>query len=256
MVNNKCGNGFIPNGSYATFSVTELSYTHGNKKFMLKVESSVNQSLSPVYSNPFVVVYADLLAFKSRNYRLIIKNPVPTEWFKDEGGKRNHITLDIELVVVFASCFDHKDVAGRTCTSMIRGDRLIPLNLSLLYDDYSSVRTAANGEGSSILKVFSDQSLSIDENVCSFSPSNEQGCCQLNVRIESVSKNHNSKPFVIYVFPNLTLYPQNADIAGVYTTPIKVKSKRASKSENWIIALTVKKEWGTMMTTVTGVLAT
>lgn len=165
MLNNKCGNGYVSNGNYATFSVTELSYLHGNKKFMLKIEPSINQSISTVYTTPFSVVYHPFLPFSSRNYRLVIKNAVPSEWYKDEGGKRNHITLDIELVVLPHFHSKSKDVAGRTCTSLIRGDRVIPLTLSLLYDDYSSVKTASHREGSSILKVFSDQSLSIDENV-------------------------------------------------------------------------------------------
>ena len=56
MLNNKCGNGYVSNGNYATFSVTELSYLHGNKKFMLKLEPSINQSISTVYTTPFSVV--------------------------------------------------------------------------------------------------------------------------------------------------------------------------------------------------------
>lgn len=55
----------------------------------------------------------------------------------------------------------------------------------------------------------------------------------MNVRIESVSKNHNSKSFIICVQPNISLYPQNADIAGGYSTPICVKSKRIAKSVVW-----------------------
>ena len=46
-----------------------------------------------------------------------------------------------------------------------------------------------------------------------------------------MSKNHNSKAFVIYVHPDISLYPQNADIAGDYSTSINVKSKRTSKSK-------------------------
>ena len=45
-----------------------------------------------------------------------------------------------------------------------------------------------------------------------------------------MSKNHNSKSFVIFVHPDLSLCPQNADIAGDYSTSITVKSKRTSKS--------------------------
>ena len=33
------------------------------------------------------------------NYKLEIKNSVPENWFKDEGGKKNHITLQVQLSV-------------------------------------------------------------------------------------------------------------------------------------------------------------
>ncbi|KNB42727.1 hypothetical protein JH06_3574 [Blastocystis sp. subtype 4] len=104
----------------------------------------------------------------------------------------------------------------------MRGGRSIPVGLTLLYDDLSPVRVSSRSESGSILKVISDQSKEI----------NEAGFCELNIRIESVSKNHNSKAFVIYVHPDISLYPQNADIAGDYSTSINVKSKRTSKSTN------------------------
>ncbi|KAK8815768.1 hypothetical protein WA538_004892 [Blastocystis sp. DL] len=100
----------------------------------------------------------------------------------------------------------------------MRGNRSVPVGLTLLYDDFSPVHVSNRSEGS-ILKVISDQSKVI----------NDAGFCDLNIRIESVSKNHNSKSFVIFVHPDLSLCPQNADIAGDYSTSITVKSKRTSK---------------------------
>lgn len=37
--------------------------------------------------------------FRCSNYKLEIKNSVPENWFKDEGGKKNHITLQVQLIV-------------------------------------------------------------------------------------------------------------------------------------------------------------
>lgn len=36
---------------------------HGNKKFMLKIEPTVNQSITTVYSTPFSVVYTPIPLF-------------------------------------------------------------------------------------------------------------------------------------------------------------------------------------------------
>lgn len=108
--------------------------------------------------------------------------------------------------------------------------RKIALQLTLLYDDFTVVRNAKEG-GKSIL-CYNDQELQFNENVRACLAADPKGTCDLNVRIESVSKNHNSKLFVICVQPNIALYPQNADIAGGYTTPICVKSKRIAKSDS------------------------
>ena len=112
----------------------------------------------------------------------------------------------------------------------MRAGRSIPVGLTLLYDDLSPVRVSSRSESGSILKVISDQSKEINEAVREFSNSDRQGFCELNIRIESVSKNHNSKAFIIYVHPDISLYQHNADIAGDYSTSINVKSKRTSKS--------------------------
>ena len=111
----------------------------------------------------------------------------------------------------------------------MRGNRSVPVGLTLLYDDLSPVHVSNRSEGS-ILKVISDQSKEINDAVLAYSSYDHQGFCDLNIRIESVSKNHNSKSFVIFVHPDLSLCPQNADIAGDYSTSITVKSKRTSKS--------------------------
>lgn len=119
----------------------------------------------------------------------------------------------------------------------MRGGRSIPVGLTLLYDDLSPVRVSSRSESGSILKVISDQSKEINEAVIVFNLFDFQGFCELNIRIESVSKNHNSKAFVIYVHPDISLYPQNADIAGDYSTSINVKSKRTSKSTNELVEI-------------------
>lgn len=126
-------------------------------------------------------------------------------------------------------------MANHVVTYEIHRRRKIALQLTLLYDDYTVVHNMKEG-GKSIL-CYNDQELQLNENVLSCLFVDWKGTCELNVRIESVSKNHNSKLFVICIQPNIALYPQNADIAGGYTTPICVKSKRITRSGPFLSSL-------------------
>lgn len=80
--------------------MTELSTQHENQNFIFKIEANHNQSINSVYSSSFSVVYWIVFSFKLHSqYQLEIRNIIPNEWYKDEGGKRNHIPLSIGLVV-------------------------------------------------------------------------------------------------------------------------------------------------------------
>ena len=80
--------------------MTELSTQHENQNFIFKIEVNHNQSINSVYSSSFSVVYWFVSSFKLHSqYQLEIRNIIPNEWYKDEGGKRNHIPLSIGLVV-------------------------------------------------------------------------------------------------------------------------------------------------------------
>lgn len=210
--------------------MSQLSYNHKNQKFKLMVEATTDRSIKTVYSSPFLVVFVFTWYFDVRNYQIRIRNEIPKDWYKDEGGKKNSILLQLELVVSDSLFVSVQDLTNRVVTYEVHRKRKITLQLTLLYDDYTVVHNMKEG-GKSIL-CYNDQELQFNENVMFCLFRDWKGTCELNVRIESVSKNHNSKLFVICVQPNIIMYPQNADIAGGYTTPICVKSKRIAKSDS------------------------
>ena len=78
----------------------EVSTHHANKKFMFKLEAVDNPSILPIFSDSFFVVYKSLKQLIFRKYQLVLQDTVPSEWYKDEGGKRNHIALFLSLVVI------------------------------------------------------------------------------------------------------------------------------------------------------------
>lgn len=80
--------------------MVETSTLHGNKKFKFKLDVINELDIPPVYSNSFFVVYYMNNNHNiTRKYQLALKYPVPSIWYKDEGGKRNNITLEIVLAV-------------------------------------------------------------------------------------------------------------------------------------------------------------
>ncbi|KAK8795152.1 hypothetical protein WA588_004001 [Blastocystis sp. NMH] len=89
MVNCHNGNGCVSAVQPISFLLKELSCQHQNQRFAIKIEVAKSHVIPCVFSSPFSVV----------NYKLEIKNSVPENWFKDEGGKKNHITLQVQLTV-------------------------------------------------------------------------------------------------------------------------------------------------------------
>ena len=51
------GNGLIPNNVSTVLVMSQLSYCHKNQKFKLMVETTLDQSIKTVYTNPFLVVF-------------------------------------------------------------------------------------------------------------------------------------------------------------------------------------------------------
>jgi len=121
-------------------------------------------------------------------------------WFKDEGGRDKCIEVVVDLM----------DADGRR----VRGQE-VPLKVSLLYEDMHVVTKQ------DILKLSSDTRQYIDDT----------GVATLRLRIEDVSKNHQSKGFVIKVAPDTQHSPLNDDISPDISTSINVRSKRNRRNK-------------------------
>ena len=57
LLNGLNGNGLIPNNVSTVLVMSQLSYCHKNQKFKLMVETTLDQSIKTVYTNPFLVVF-------------------------------------------------------------------------------------------------------------------------------------------------------------------------------------------------------
>lgn len=135
-------------------------------------------------------------------YRLRIRadSQPPPIWYKDEGGRDKCIEVFVDLV----------DGAGER----VSGEE-IPVKVSLLYEDYLPVTKQ------DILRLSSDSKQVVDGS----------GTAALRLRIEDVSKNHQSKGFVIKVGPDTQHSPLNSDISPDISTPISVRSKRNRRNK-------------------------
>jgi hypothetical protein len=136
-------------------------------------------------------------------YRLLIRrdSQPPAVWFKDEGGRDKCIEVAVDLV----------DAEGRRVTG-----QEVPLKVSLLYEDMLPVTKQ------DILKLSSDSRQCVDAT----------GMATLRLRIEDVSKNHQSKGFVIKVGPDTQQRPMTSDISPDISTSVNVRSKRNRRNKN------------------------
>ncbi|KAK8799642.1 hypothetical protein WA158_006190 [Blastocystis sp. Blastoise] len=172
-------------------SVNELSVAHENRSFSIQIKCEDNVQIEDGFST----------SFKCVRYKLSVDYDVENNiWYKDEGGKKNCITLHIRLL----------DVDDKIVSLDNADHRLIPLTYDLQYDAPESLPVNRQ-----LLKVLDDKS-EIGLN----------GECDCHLRIEDVSKNHQQRKFIINILPNYYNFPQNWDIAPVSTPPILVKSKR------------------------------
>mmetsp|Transcript_5217 Transcript_5217/g.6067 ORF Transcript_5217/g.6067 Transcript_5217/m.6067 type:complete len:543 (-) Transcript_5217:2581-4209(-) len=175
---------------FVEIRILELSSFHGNKKFCLKVSAkegfdSSNGDVQPTHSDTMKVV----------NQRLVIENSLDDTWYKDQGGRDNCIELDVKVEAP-----DHKPLLED-----------VPLAVKLLYDDESDVRDPEN----KLLHVHPDSMLTLSKQTLR---------TKLKLRIEDVSKNHQSKSFVFLVQPRKIGH--RSDIAHVLSQKILVKSKQ------------------------------
>jgi hypothetical protein len=144
------------------------------------------------YSSPLMFVVA---------HKLVLKEPIPDLWYKDNGRKGKWIPLHLQLVN------EHN--------YLVRS-RNVPLQLSLHY---------------------SCGSLVPNQTLLKYTPMNphisDNGEIIIHFRIEEVSRSHQNQLFMIRVSPDIVQFPLNNDINSVETTPIRVMSKeRPSQKAN------------------------
>jgi hypothetical protein len=134
------------------------------------------------YSSPLMFVVA---------HKLVLKEPIPDLWYKDNGRKGKWIPLHLQLVN------EHN--------YLVRS-RNVPLQLSLHY---------------------SCGSLVPNQTLLKYTPMNphisDNGEIIIHFRIEEVSRSHQNQLFMIRVSPDIVQFPLNNDINSVETTPIRPK---------------------------------
>jgi hypothetical protein len=175
---------FIPKSGTVTvpLTISATSMRYENKKFLIQVLPLRFESIKPAISAPFFVI----------THRLIITQPAPSLWYKDQGGKENCIDLPVSLVD------DHQRVVK---------SRRVPLKLMLLYEG------GAVCVKQEILKIHGAAVVG------------ETGQSIIRVRIEEVSRSHQKQNFVIQIAPDTQRYPLNNDISPAESTPVDVMSK-------------------------------
>lgn len=117
-----------------------------------------------------------------------------SRWYKDQGGRENCIKLRVRL----------EGPKNKPCSEEV------PLNVSLVYDDYTKVRDPEK----KLLQITSEGPLVIK-------PSTNEA--EVRARISDVSKNHQSKCFRFLVEPKKTTHLP--DIARVVSERVRVMSK-------------------------------
>jgi hypothetical protein len=163
-------------------TITATSMRYENKKFIIEVIPKSATSISSIRSIPLFVI----------THRLIITQPAPTLWYKDQGGKENCIDLHVNLVD------NHQQIVK---------SRRVPLKLTLLYEGGNPCLKQE------ILRVHGAAVVG------------ETGQSLIRVRIEEVSRSHQKQSFVIQIAPDTQRYPLNNDISPAESTPIDVMSK-------------------------------
>jgi len=169
--------------------VLELSMNRGNRKFcfMVKRRDGPRGNL-PRDVNP-VMTRAMLVV----NAQIRVMNELPEVWYKDQGGKDKCIEIYLEL------WGPHGLVTGQE----------VPLKCVLLYEDFKQV-------------IQQDVLVPSPTTVLSIGPT---GKTQIKLRIEDVSKNHQSRRFRIRVEPDTSLSPVHFDKSSDVTSPVLVRSK-------------------------------
>jgi hypothetical protein len=133
-------------------------------------------------------------------YCLVLQQQPPPFWYKDEGGKDKSILVSAALMDQFGQPVHRK----------------VPVRPVLFYESEDTFENEVKNQ--SLLKVMPD----CDETT------HEDGQIEFRLRIEEVSKNHQSQAFVIGFVADVA-EGQPADIGAALSTPVTILSKRSKR---------------------------
>lgn len=169
--------------------VLELSRTRGNRKFCFMVK----RRAGPRGNLPREVSPVMTRAMLVVNAHIVVTNEMPKVWYKDQGGRDKCIDIDLEL---------------RGPGGVVTGQE-VPLKCVLLYEDFKQVlhQDILQPSPTTVLKI------------------GGSGKQRIRLRIEDVSKNHQSKNFRIRIEPDTTNSPVHFDKSPDVTGPVLVRSK-------------------------------
>ena len=170
--------------------VCELSMNRNNRKFcfVIKRQPGPRPLSLPHDVNPIMT-----RGFLVVNAHIKITNQLPPVWFKDQGGRDKSIDIDLEL---------------HGPRGLVTGHE-VPVKCVLLYEDFQTV-------------LSQDALQPLPATVLSIGPS---GKATIRMRIEDVSKNHQSKNFRIRVEPDASKSPMHYDKSSDVSSAVLVRSK-------------------------------
>jgi len=176
-------------------AIDTLSMVHSNKKFRIRVKTKTGHLEDKSTGTKVPVSTLTTSPMFSVSSKIEVTNECPELWYKDQGGKEKCMDIAVRLV----------GPGG----NVIKG-RKLPLKLTLLYHDLGSVMNQG------ILKHQANSQREISAST---------GQAVLKIRIEDVSKNHQSKNFRVRVEPDTSKNPLYNDVAYDITTGVEIRSK-------------------------------
>ena len=158
---------------------------------LVVAEKGSHSDIAPATFSKFSVV----------THKLSITKPLDKTWYKDQGGRDKCMELNIQL----------KDQDGLLVT-----DREIPLIVTLHYDFHGRPQARPTHH---------NQTIALLQTTKTCDPTVRNGKACIRVRINDVSKNHQSRAFIVKVSPDIAANPGLFDVAATWSTPVIVKSK-------------------------------
>ena len=179
---------------HVQFKVHSTSY----RKFVLAA-LPIDCPVIPYRSLPISIIRYQI--------KIMNKQNIPSEWYKDRGGKYNFIDIKVQVADSSGQSISEREDLKLNCTAHI-------------LDSESSSTTSSMENGKTVsrncLQISSDTNPYVDVN----------GETTFRIRFNQLSKNYDHCPFVVRISPVVESYnTDNYDIGDDFTDGIEVKSK-------------------------------